>query len=377
MSLSIVSPVVFSIVQGWPAHSRMGWRTQKPMRFRWNVDRALPSKVNFNVPSRVPVSVPFQTKVDIVLFVFGGEGQEKAAVASFHLYVSDLRWNGAPDGVSNRRIDAAQNFPIGGPNVAHECDLGFEDERQRPGSEFDRLGGGTFVRTAAARMRRRTTRGGSSFGAWAVFYRVGHITLHTDPATVAGTPIRPALSQPGIRRDARIAKAPAVTSQALAPRWRAPHARHVHHHQNRQQRREFREEPFPACDPQHTEIRSPADGTLGKQCQSQRSGAPDYRGPWTRPFRADLCSAGDHLVLVPKKAREARRDAPLGIHNVEFHAMTVHERLDEVHAQSEMAAAACPARRSLGACGGRGRGAHRGPGRSGSSVPEGRTRGRR
>jgi hypothetical protein len=70
---------------------------------------------------------PGPKKIDIVLLVFRGEGQEETAVVSFQLYVSDLRWNGAPGGVSDCRIDAAQNFSTGSADVAYECDLGFED----------------------------------------------------------------------------------------------------------------------------------------------------------------------------------------------------------------------------------------------------------
>ena len=83
--------------------------------------------MNFNVPWRVPVSVPVQKKIDIVLLVFRGEGQVETAVASFQLYVSDLRRHGAPSGVSDCRIDAAQNFSIGSADVAYECEPGFED----------------------------------------------------------------------------------------------------------------------------------------------------------------------------------------------------------------------------------------------------------
>ena len=66
---------------------------------------------------------------------------QEAAIASLHLYVSDLCWNGAPDGVPDGRIDAPQNFPIGGADVADEGDLGFEDQSKRTGNQLDRLCG--------------------------------------------------------------------------------------------------------------------------------------------------------------------------------------------------------------------------------------------
>src|SRR5688500_6267927 len=84
-------------------------------------------------------------EIDIVLLVFGGEGKEEAAIALLQLHVLDSGWNGAPDGVPDSSIDAAQNLPIRGADVPYECDLRFEKERERSGGKLDRLSGGRLA----------------------------------------------------------------------------------------------------------------------------------------------------------------------------------------------------------------------------------------
>jgi hypothetical protein len=59
---SSTPPPGCSTRQRAPAHSRGGWSTQKPIRFRRNVDRAAPSMLKVIVPSASPSIAPRQPK---------------------------------------------------------------------------------------------------------------------------------------------------------------------------------------------------------------------------------------------------------------------------------------------------------------------------
>src|SRR5882672_7670497 len=55
-----MAPLIRSRRQVLPAHSLIGCRTQKPMRFRWKVVRASPSMEKTMVPFSSPWIVPLQ-----------------------------------------------------------------------------------------------------------------------------------------------------------------------------------------------------------------------------------------------------------------------------------------------------------------------------